>query len=115
MPNTLTDALNNVEVEEAIVPGTTPKLIIAIDNVLLDKTVSSRIDIVQNNEIILQIVNPTIENRKVIHTFTQQETYQMDQGSEISVQVHGLTKTGVAWKSEILGIQIGNSLTSTMI
>lgn len=102
--------------ETQIIPGTTPKLEIAIDNDIITSTSSVRIDVVQNDKVILQITEADIdkENKKITYIFTQSDTNTMKKGT-VKIQVHGITSDGTAWKSSILSIPVGESLTNTQI
>ena len=59
--------------ETQIIPGTTPKIEIAIDNDIITSTSSVRIDVVQNDKVILQITEADIdkENKKITYIFAR--------------------------------------------
>lgn len=114
MATTISELLGTDETQ--IIPGTTPKLEIAIDNDIITSTSSVRIDVVQNDKVILQITEADIdkENKKITYIFTQSDTNAMKKGT-VKIQVHGITSDGTAWKSSILSISVGESLTNTQI
>lgn len=114
MATTISELLGTDETQ--IIPGTTPKLEIAIDNDIITSTSSVRIDVVQNDKVILQITEADIdkENKKITYIFTQSDTNAMKKGI-VKIQVHGITSDGAAWKSSILSISVGESLTNTQI
>lgn len=114
MATTISELLGTDETQ--IIPGTTPKLEIAIDNDIITSTSSVRIDVVQNDKVILQITEADIdkENKKITYIFTQSDTNAMKKGT-VKIQVHGITSDGAAWKSSILSISVGESLTNTQI
>lgn len=114
MATTISELLGADETQ--IIPGTTPKLEIAIDNDIITSTSSVRIDVVQNDKVILQITEADIdkENKKITYIFTQSDTNAMKKGI-VKIQVHGITSDGAAWKSSILSISVGESLTNTQI
>lgn len=114
MATTISELLETDETQ--IIPGTTPKLEIAIDNDIITSTSSVRIDVVQNDKVILQITEADIdkENKKITYIFTQSDTNAMKKGT-VKIQVHGITSDGAAWKSSILSISVGESLTNTQI
>lgn len=114
MATTISELLGTDETQ--IIPGTTPKLEIAIDNDIIASTSSVRIDVVQNDKVILQITEADIdkENKKITYIFTQSDTNAMKKGI-VKIQVHGITSDGAAWKSSILSISVGESLTNTQI
>lgn len=102
--------------DAVIIPGTTPEISIAIDDDIIQETTSVRIDVAQNGNVILQVNEAEIvkENRIVRHTFSQSETYAMSPGV-VEMQVHGITGEAVAWKTDIFQVQVGESLTKTII
>lgn len=106
---------NNVPAEEAlIIPGTTPTLFVSIDKDIMKESTNARIDILEEGmEIPLQVFG-AINETGVSYTFTQGETYQFTQGS-IKIQVHGITTDGTAWKTKVFTIDIGESLSNTII
>ena len=114
MATTISELLGTDETQ--IIPGTTPRLEIAIDNDIITSTSSVRIDVVQNDKVILQITEADIdkENKKITYIFTQSDTNAMEKGT-VKIQVHGITSDGAAWKSSILSISVGESLTNTQI
>ena len=114
MATTISELLETDETQ--IIPGTTPRLEIAIDNDIITSTSSVRIDVVQNDKVILQITEADIdkENKKITYIFTQSDTNAMKKGT-VKIQVHGITYDGAAWKSSILSISVGESLTNTQI
>ena len=114
MATTISELLGTDETQ--IIPGTTPRLEIAIDNDIITSTSSVRIDVVQNDKVILQITEADIdkENKKITYIFTQSDTNAMKKGT-VKIQVHGITSDGAAWKSSILSISVGESLTNTQI
>lgn len=106
---------NNVPAEEAlIIPGTTPTLFVSIDKDIIKESTNARIDISEEGmEIPLQVFG-TINETGISYTFTQDETYQFKQGS-IKIQIHGITSDGTAWKTKVFKIDIGESLSNTII
>lgn len=115
MPATLNEALSTSE-ENTIIPGTTPELVLTIDDTkMLKETTKFRLDVTQDGQPIIQTTDVTVTGDKVIHVFTQEETYRMTPGDTIDVQLHGLTENDTAWKTLPLSINIGESLTKTMI
>lgn len=117
MADTLYEALNitSNDGDNAIVPGTTPRIVVTIkDDDIIHDTVSVRIDVNQNGKTILQILDTEIIDNQVCYTFSQDETYQMVPGV-IQVQLHGLTDDELAWKSPIFEIPISNTLSTTKI
>lgn len=114
MATTISELLGTDETQ--IIPGTTPRLEITIDNDIIFSTSSVRIDVVQNDKVILQITEADIDkwNKKITYIFTQSDTNAMKKGT-VKIQVHGITSDGAAWKSSILSISVGESLTNTQI
>lgn len=104
-----TDASNSL-----IIPGTTPTIRYTVKSDLIKKTKAIRLDITQDGVIINQINNITIDGDTAVHKFTQDETYAFNEGV-IQTQLHGITDEDVAWKSKIVELGIGKSLTNTPI
>lgn len=97
-----------------IVPGTTPTVKINIDKTILEGTTSARVDISQNNEVLIQIKDPTIGESSVTFTLTQEQTYLLEKGA-VKVQVHGKNSDGNKWKTKPLSIAVGESLSDTVL
>lgn len=114
MANTLNEALHLSGDDNTIIPGTTPQLTFEIDNDIILDTVSVRMDVKQDGVIIDQVMNTDIEDHRVSYVFKQDETYRMKPG-QIQIQLHGLTDEDCAWKSNIITIPVGESLSGTMI
>lgn len=122
MPNTLKEALSTNSENNTIIPGTTPELIITLDDSdLLKDTVDFRIDITDVNpqtkveELIIQTSNIEVHDNSIVHVFSQEETYRMTEGHSIKLQVHGLTDDDTAWKTNIFTLYVGETLSETMI
>lgn len=98
----------------SIVPGTTPTLTFKISSDLLSTTNSVRMDVVQNNVLLFQTSDNTINTDSIVHVCTQDETYMMEEGT-VSFQLHGITSGDVAWKTNIIEMAVAKSLSNTVI
>lgn len=122
MPNTIAEVLNTNSASNTIIPGTTPTLKITIDDSdLIKDTVDYRIDIsevdptTKKDTLIIQTSNVEIQENTIIHVFSQEETYRMYPGTTVRLQVHGLTDDDTAWKTNIFTLNVGETLSETMI
>lgn len=100
MANSLGELLAADAGSALIIPGTTPTLRYTVKSELIQATKAIRLDITQDDVIVNQINNVTIDGDTAVHTFTQ---------------LHGITSENVAWKSKIVEIGVGKSLTNTPI
>ena len=114
MAETLNELLSANVTTVEIIPGTTPTLVFDVKSDLITKTTNVRLDVVQNGLVVLQTSSINITGTKAIYTFTQDETYQFREGI-IRTQLHGITSDDIAWKSKIIEIKVGESLTNTTI
>ena len=114
MANSLGELLAADAGSALIIPGTTPTLRYTVKSELIQATKAIRLDITQDDVIVNQINNITIDGDTAVHTFTQDETYAFHEGV-IQTQLHGITSENVAWKSKIVEIGVGKSLTNTPI
>lgn len=114
MANSMDELLSANANDVMIIPGTTPTLSFNINSTLIKHTRAIRLDVVQEGVVILQSNNITILNNKAFHNFTQDETYMFSEG-KIDIQIHGITEDNVAWKSKVITLNVGRSLTNTQI
>lgn len=116
MASTLDEALSSSVSSDVsvIIPGTTPVISLSVSSDITSKTNNARLDVKQNGVLLFQTDAVTIGEGKLVHTCSQDETYMMEQG-EISVQIHAITEDGVAWKTYPKTIQVGESLSTTII
>ena len=75
MANSLGELLAADAGSALIIPGTTPTLRYTVKSELIQATKAIRLDITQDDMIVNQINNVTIDGDTAVHTFTQDETY----------------------------------------
>lgn len=116
MPNTLNELLDTDAGLDTIIPGTTPVLKVKLkDSDLLKDSVDYRLDVSQDDIVIIQSAKIEVQDNVLIHVFSQEETYRMFPGKKIKLQIHGLTDDDTAWKTNILELKVGETLSETMI